>query len=157
MELGILASGHRVVDRHNTHIHPDVLPLLPEALGKIRLTEQFMVVQVDFDHAVGNTTCVVTNSGDLIIFAKRPKRSGFTRFVKNRKPELCSSVVCIFMKAQDEVDTYVLITAFVGTKPEPEPWDRNKTENSVAFWNSHALVWGSESIVEGTETAECPW
>lgn len=25
------------------------------------------------------------------------------------------------------------------------------------FWSSHALVWGSEPIVPGTETATCPW
>jgi len=51
----------------------------------------------------------------------------------------------------------VLITAFIGTKPEPEPWDRNATKNSEKFWSSHALVLGSEPIISGTETKECLW
>lgn len=155
--LGNLQSGQVVVDRYNTHVHPAVVPLLIETLSKISLTEQFKVVQVDFDHVVGNTTCVVTNPGDQIVFAQRPKRFGLTRFVKNREPEPSSSVVCILMKAKDEADTYVLISAFVGTKPEPEPWDKNASSESVPFWNKHALVWGSEEVLPETETDICPW
>jgi len=156
--LGILASDQKVVDRFNSHIHPDVLSMLPEVLARISLSgEQFKVVQVDFDHVVGNTTCVVTNTGDLIVYGQRPKRFGLTRFVKNRQPESCKSVVVILMKAQDEANTYVLITAFIGTKPEPEPWDRNTTAESIPFWNIHAMVWGSEPIIPGTETEVCPW
>jgi hypothetical protein len=155
--LGQLASGQRVVDRYNTHIHPVVIPLLAEVLSKINLNgEQFMVVQVNFDHVVGETTCIVTNPGDRIIYAKRPKRLGYTRFVKNRAPEFSNSVVCILMKAQDQANAYVLITAFIGERPEPEPWDRNKSENSVKFWSNHALVWGSEPIIPGTETETYP-
>ena len=115
-----------------------------------------MVSQVDFDHIVGETTCVVTGPGDQIIFSQRPKRFGLTRFVMNRKPEPSCSVVVILKKA-DYGDDYVLITAFVGEKAEPEPWDRNATEKSLAFWSTHALVWGSEPVVPGTETSICPW
>ena len=157
MNLGSLVSGQVVVDRYNTHVHPAVVPLLAEALSKINLSEQFAVVQVDFDHTVGDTTCLVTSARDEIVYAKRPKRFGLSRFVKNRQPEPSNSVVCILMKAQDEVNTYVLITAFVGTKPEPEPWDRNATPNSKEFWSTHALVWGSEPIIPGTETSISPW
>lgn len=156
--LGQLASGQPVVDRYNSHIHQNVLELLPEAFEKIQLgKEEFMVVQVDFDRIVGQTTCVETDSGDKIVYAQRPKHQGLTRFVKNRLPEDCSSVTVILKEADGAKGTYVLISAFIGKKAEHEPWDRNATPAAVEFWSSHALVWGSEPIVPGTETDICPW
>lgn len=156
MKLGVLVSGQEVVDRDESHIHGPVADLLVEAFEKIVLNdEQFKVVQVDFDRIVGKSTCVVTSSQDEIIFAKRPARFGLTRFVKNREAVPCKSIVVILKKAGG--NQYVLITAFIGEKAEPEPWDRNATAKSVEFWNSHAMVWNSEPIVSGTETKVCPW
>ena len=77
------------------------------------------------------------------------------REVIHRSPEPTQKVTVI-LKAGDAGD-YVLITAFIGASAEPEPWDRNATPQSVAFWNSHALVWGSEPVVPGTETDRCSW
>jgi hypothetical protein len=152
-----IASGEVVVVRHASHLHADVERLLPEALGRIRSEgRDFLVEEIDFGRLVGETVCVTTGSGDQIVFAKRPKRFGLSRFVKNRNPEPCSTVVVILKKAE-EVGAYVLITAFVGHRPEPEPWDRNATANSRSFWSSHALVWGSEPTIPKTETTTCPW
>ena len=153
-----LKSGEVVVDRFRSHLHNGVERLLPEALGRIDSAgREFLVEEVDFSRLVGETTCVVTGGpeGGAIVYAQRPERFGLSRFVKNRRPEPCSSIVVI-LKAGDGGE-YVLITAFVGTRPEPEPWDRNATERSVEFWSSHALVWGSEPTVPGTETDRCPW
>lgn len=152
--LGRLGSGQQVVDRHASHIHSDVSVLLVVVFRKIHLSKEFDVVQVDFDRFVGNTTCVATTENDDVIFAQRPNRSGLTRFVKNREPAPCRSVTVILKKAREG---YVLISAFIGGKPEPEPCDSNATERSVLFWSSHALIWGSEEILLGTETEICPW
>ncbi len=155
--LGSLASGELVYDRHNSHVHGDVMKLLPIAFAKINAQgRQFLTEEVDLGRHVGETVCVPTGSGDEIIYAKRPRRDGHSRFVKNRDPEPCNAVTVI-LKRDDFEACYVLITAFVGHRPEPEPWDRNATANSRAFWDSHALLWGSENIVPGTETTECPW
>lgn len=151
-----LKSGEVVVDRFNSHLHAGVAALLPAALDLIDSAgREFLVEEVDFGRPIGETTCVATAAGDQIVYAKRPRRFGLTRFVKNRRPESCDSIVVI-LKAGDGGE-YVLITAFVGHRPEPEPWDRNATTNSRAFWTSHALVWGSEPVVPGTETTRCPW
>ncbi|MCR4278304.1 MAG: hypothetical protein NUV81_00130 [bacterium] len=148
-----LKSGEVVVDRHRSHLHPGVERLLPEAFGRIGSAgRNFFVEEIDFGRLIGETVCVATGPGDQIVFAKRPERAGLTRFVKKRKPEVCSKLVVI-LKAGD-CDEYVLITAFIGGRPEPEPWDRNATPRSVEFWKAHALVWGCEPIVSGTETAE---
>ncbi|KKS82790.1 MAG: hypothetical protein UV58_C0005G0044 [Candidatus Wolfebacteria bacterium GW2011_GWC1_43_10] len=164
--LGKLASGEMVVDRFNSHNHIGLSRFLPVALARINsLGRGFLVEEVDFGSSIGETICVPTGPGDEIVFAQRPKRFGLTRFVKNRKSEPCSSLVVI-LKVGD-CGEYVLITAFVGTRPEPEPWDeRNfaqQADPSAArkaafrFWLSHALVWGAEPIVPGTETTVCPW
>ncbi len=155
--MNLLASGEAVIDRFNSHNHVGVSPLLPEALAKIDSKgRQFLVEEVVFDHIIGETVCVATGPGDEIVYAKRPKRWGLTRFVRNRKPEPCSAMTVI-LKRDDYEPYYVLITAFVGHRPEPEPWDRNANGNSRAFWSSHALVWGCEEVIDYTITTACPW
>lgn len=157
-QVGKLGSGQIVVDRYRSHLHESVLDILSEALSRVNLTtEIFAVEQVDFDRVVGETICVATSDADEIVFAQRPRRGGLTRFVKNRQPESCSSVVLILKKTEDIDETFVLITAFIGEVAEPEPWDENATEKSVEFWNTHALVWGSEQVFWATETKICPW
>lgn len=150
-------DGVLVVDRHRSHLHSDVGRLLPEALGKIDTAgRNFIADEIDFGRLIGESACVATEPGDTIVYAARPRRRGLTRFVKNRSAEPCSAIVVILKKAED-FGGYVLITAFVGQRSEPEPWDRNATANSRRFWSSHALVWGSEPTVPGTETDRCPW
>lgn len=156
--LGNLASGEVVVDRYRSHLHESVAALLPEALSRVESQRRgFILAEVDFDRVVGESVCVATGPRDQIVYAQRPKRFGLSRFVKNRKPEPCSSVVVILKTADGQPGAYVLVTAFIGLKSEPEPWDRNATVNSRSFWSTHALVWGSEPVIDGTETPHCPW
>lgn len=155
--MWVLKSGEIVVDRHQSHLHQSVAHLLPDALSQIETRgRNFFIEEVDFGRPIGETICVATGHDDKIVYAKRPKRFGFSRFVKNRTPEPCDRIMVI-LKRDDFKDYYVLITAFVGHRPEPEPWDRNANGNSLAFWNSHALVWGCEPVIPGTETSKCPW
>ncbi|MDH4329991.1 MAG: hypothetical protein OEV93_00355 [Candidatus Moranbacteria bacterium] len=159
-----LGSDELVSNRHHSHLHDDVAEILTEALSRIDSGKRdFFVEQVDFGRVVGETICVATDNGDEIVFAKRPKRYGHTRFVKTKRPEPCSSLVVILKKIETG---YVLISAFVGVKPQPEPWDHRsfsqqsdpqKAERlAIEFWNSHALVWGCD-VISGTETTRCPW
>lgn len=162
-----LQSGEEVVDRYNSHLHNGISALLPEVLVQVESKgRKFFIEEVNLGRIVGESICVATKPDDQIVFAKRLNRFGHTRFVMNRVPEPCSTVV-IILKAADGQLNYVLVTAFIGTRPEPEPWDRrafslqsNSAEaehQSRAFWGSHALVWGHEEIIPGTEIADCPW
>ena len=158
----VLKSGERVVDRPNSHLHAGVVALLPAALAAMESHGRlFLVESHDFGRVIGETVCVATHGGDQVVFAHREGRRGLTRFVKNRAAEPTSRVTCI-LKAGDTGEEFVLVTAFVGAPAEPEPWDKNLRDpaakrKSCEFWSSHALVWGSEPIVPGTETARCPW
>ena len=155
--LGRLASGEPVYDRAQSHLHEQVAGILPEALSKISAEgKPFLVAEAAFGRIIGHTSCLPTGQGDEILYAQRPKRFGLTRFVKNRQPEPCEAVVVI-LKKDDFEDFYILITAFVGHPAPPEPWDRNATPQSVEFWSTHALIWGQEPTIPGTEQAECLW
>ena len=156
-------NGYAVFDRFNTHVKDSVRPILERALAQVDTKDlDFVVEEVDMGEIVGESTCVETTHADLphIVYAKRPKRFGYTRFVKNRKPETSQYVVVILKKKetpQSDDPVYVLITAFIGRKAQPEPWDRAATSQSREFWDTHALVWGSEPVDETTVTTVCPW
>jgi hypothetical protein len=116
--------------------------------------------EITFDRIVGNSICVATAPGDRIVYARRPKRAGLTRFVRNRRPEPSRSVVVILMRIE-EPNSYLLISAYVGSKAEPESWDPNllkkpdphaATAASLKYWASHALVWGSVPVIGGSVT-----
>jgi hypothetical protein len=62
----------------------------------------------------------------------------------------------VLEKAADAA-CYVLLTAYIGHRSELEPWDEGATAESRQFWATHALIWESEPIIEGTETTVCPW
>jgi len=158
-----LKSGELTRDRKTSHLHGNVLDLLSEALPQINAADRdFIIVEFDFGRTIGDTTCVPTNEQDEIVFAQRPNRAGHTRFVKNRLPESSSTLVVILKRFAREVPEdpeqfYVIITAFIGRKAEPEPWDPRATPESASFWSTNALLWGAEEVLPETETTTCPW
>jgi hypothetical protein len=158
-QVGTLASGEVVFEKEGSHLkdHPTVYPLVGEALGKISSDDRTTIVEeVDLGRIVGENICVETTDADEIVYARRSGREGVTRFVKNREPEPSSKVVVIVNKCAD--NAYCVATAFIGGRSPAEPWDTEwADENSVPFWNTHALVWGEAEVVPGTETSECPW
>lgn len=155
--LGTLSSGEVVVDRYPSHLHPPVADLLSEALARISAGGRPRIAEtVDLGRIVGETSKVRTGPDDEIVFARRPLREGPTRFVRNRDPEP-TQLVTVILEAAAEGHGFVCLSAWIGGRAEPEPWDSNATVESVAFWEVHALLWGSEPVVPGTETSIRPW
>lgn len=158
-EVGTLASGETVWEFADSHLgdHPSVVPLVEEVLGKISSDERDVFVEeVDLGRVVGENIRIETIDADEIVYAIRPGRGGHTRFVKNRTPESCSSVVVILERLEN--GDYKVITAFIGTRCPAEPWNHPWSDKtSLPYWRRHALVWGYEEVVKGTETTECPW
>jgi len=157
-----LASGERVVNRYRSQLGDGgVEGWLRLALGQIKAAgRQFIEQEVNLlplvGEEIGRTICVPTGESDRIVFAARPGKTGVTRFVFGRQAEPTSWLTVVLKKAEED-GTYVLITAFFGRKPEPEPWDDRATQNSHEFWRKHALVWGSTSVNESTLADVCPW
>jgi hypothetical protein len=162
-----LKSGEKVIDRVNSHIHSNTWNILPVALAKIEAKgKEFIIEEIDFGRVIGRSICVKTNPEDRIWYAQRVNRWGLSRFVRNREPEPCSTIVVILKKAEESGE-YILITAFIGHLSEPEPWDQRSfsrqanpaqaEEKSRRFWANHALVWGMEEANPETITMDCPW
>jgi len=145
-EIGKLASGEFVFDRPRSHLHGEVCSLMPEVLAKVSSHErEILIEQVDLGRIVGQKICIETSPSDKIVYAQRVHRKGLTRFVMGREPEDCSSVVVILKRDADS-ETYVCLSAYIGTHSEPEPWDRFATPQSAEFWMTHALIWDGEEI-----------
>jgi len=154
--LGKTADGATVIDRPNSHLHKEVVPILADALSRVNTGNRpFIEVEIDFNRIIGKTICVKTDSNDHIVYAQRANRKGFSRFVLDRDAEP-SSKVMVVMKKADNTGEYLLITAFIGSKPEVEPWDPHATSASFVFWKNHALVLTGE-ISPDTFTELCPW
>lgn len=156
-----LADGTPVIDRWNSHLathlkaYPFLGELLPQALAQITSdAKDFYLSEVDMGKVVGKSICVATTERDTIIFAQRPNRKGLTRFVESREPEECSKISVVLKKGDGY---YILLSAFVGGLTPPEPWDKFANPESLPFWNSHALIWGHEEVLPGTETRDYPW
>ena len=166
-ELGRLASGETVFDRPDSHLHDDVKGLISEALSKVDSGKKLSVVtEVNFGREIGKTAMADAKESDDIVYAQRLNRDGLTRFVKGRQEQPCSTVV-IALRKEEENEDYQLRTAFIGHITPSEPWDEQSfsrqedpeeaREKSKEFWSNHALVYGAEPIVSGTETKDRPW
>lgn len=155
--LGKLSSGETVFDRWKSHLHSNsaLSEYLPQALQKTNPNSQdFHIETVDFGNEIGFSNCVETNDQDEIVFAQRVGRFGLSRFVKNKESTPSSKLTVILKKIPEG---YLLLTAFIGPKAEKEPWDSMADKKSLDFWKNHALIWGTEKIVPGTETDKNPW
>lgn len=158
MDTWQLRSGEAVVDRINSHIthHPEIVGALTEILGLIASgNRDYIEEDVDLRRVIGETICVETGLTDEIVYAQRSGRRGPSRFVKGRSPEP-TSWATVVLKKDNSRGCYVIITAHLGRR-SLEPWDPRATEADRKYWETHALVWGSQPIVEGTQTTACPW
>jgi len=148
--LGITKNGVPVYDRKVSHVHTPAENYLEDLLRKCEFTQPFVNHSFDYGYTIGENDCVKTSDKDVIYYAQRQNRKGLTRFVKNREPEP-TNFVTIVMKFDKAGSYYVMITAFVGKKAEPEIWDLNSIrrdargfdaamEASLQFWAKHALI-----------------
>ena len=150
-------DGWNVEDR--TQSHNKLAPaLLSRVLEKIEVGGRpFQKVTVDMGEVVGESTCLRTTPKDIpnILFARRPGRTGLTRFIQSDTPNP-SSLVTVILKKMSEKEAYVLISSWVGGDAEVEPWDPRATPKAKAFWRTHALRFGTEAIEEGSQTRVPP-
>ena len=147
-----LASSHAL-----THFakHQNLKSLVSETISNIVLDTPIVRLEIDTRSEVGLCDLVSTNETDEIVYAKRPLRHTYSRFAKNRQSEPTTWFVLDIRKQQN--GDYYLYTAFIGRLTPSFPGGSFLPEQSHEFWSNHALVWGSQEIVPGSETTVCPW
>lgn len=124
--IGVLSNGTELYDRIGSHLHEGVTSqMLLAAILSVPVNIPAMYThEHDFGKVIGNTSCVPTQVGDEIVFARRPGRDGLTRWVKNRTVEPCAHVT-ISIRFSQAQGCYILLTAYIGRKIGREPWNRN--------------------------------
>ncbi|HMH70141.1 MAG TPA: hypothetical protein VK502_01985 [Candidatus Saccharimonadales bacterium] len=50
-----------------------------------------------------------------------------------------------------------LYTTYIGRKTPSLPGDRYETGESLPYWLSHALIWGTQAVQEDTVRYDSPW
>lgn len=148
--------GQKFIPRINSnHIHLDLDLYLSKIIDRIgELNGEFFTKEFEFPEIIGKTIYVQTDDDDQIVYAIRNGKSGHTRFVLNREPIDCRHITVVLKKTETH---FVIISIFIGQAAPYEPYDLRSTPNDLEFWNNHALIYGTEDILAGSETTNCPW
>jgi hypothetical protein len=128
--------------------HPEVFPLLPEAIAGIHTNGNVKLeVEVDLGRVVGTTTRVETTpilATEQALFAIRDGRAHPIRVADPGAIGQPTKYVTV-IAAPTSQGIYRLLTAWVGTRAAKEPWDpsiRTQVEfdDCLRFWSSNALL-----------------
>jgi len=140
-----------------THIknNPKLLDYVKQIVQNHNVTKNEERFETDMKFPVGMMDLVETTGSDEIVYAKRKNRDKYTRFVKNRKPEKTTIVTTDIRKSED--GKHFVFTVYSGRLTPKFPGGDKENPNSRSFWSKHALVWGTQEIIPGTETNKCPW
>ena len=120
-------------------------------------SDQYIPLVVDLHRTIGTSDLVDVTGTDEIMYAIRKNREedGYVPFTKTKKAQECSTVAMWLTPLKGG---YELLSAWIGTIDDmPFPQHPDATPASKAFWRTHALVWGSQSVIPGSETTVCPW
>ncbi|MDB5264702.1 MAG: hypothetical protein JWN64_273 [Parcubacteria group bacterium] len=134
--------------------HPKLLDVVEHIIPTLEGGGEWIRVEKDLGEIIGTTDLVETVEGDEIVYALRPRRSIYSRFVKGKESTPTSWITIALRKSEGGYDLY---TAFVGRDTPSFPGGDHLSEQSKEFWSTHALVWGSQEVIPGTETPLCPW
>ena len=162
--LGITKSDIRVfLNEQSSHAHthiannPKLLSAVKKAIPTIRGEEAVIRVQIDTGGIVGTTDLVETTPEDEVVYAKRVARSVYSRFVKNKQTTPTTTIVIDIRRDRNSPTDYYLYTAYIGPLTPSFPGGNYLPEQSKEFWSTHALAWGTQEIIPGSETTTCPW
>lgn len=135
-------NGVRVINRPRTHIPLDLEKIVVEILKEvvIDISKPYIEVTVDCKRPVGYVKVVKINSNDETFYAIRNGRSGYSKFVENREPVKSNLVTLVLKKSAEDRNKYLLITAYIGERVGPEPYDRHCKEVDRLFWSEHAFI-----------------
>jgi hypothetical protein len=134
---------------------PYLVRIVQDILVSLDLLGEELVIAHDMGRNIGNTNIVATGEKDTIFYARLPKRDNCLRFVKNRSMEPSSKLVV--MLRQDTEGSYEITKVWIGPLYPPFPDAEDAVLDSKPYWQTHALVAGSETIDPKTVTRVCPY
>ncbi|MEZ4103970.1 MAG: hypothetical protein R3B60_01655 [Candidatus Paceibacterota bacterium] len=94
---------------------------------------------------------------DKALFAQRIGRDKPSRVIVGEGEETTKVTILAF-PSREEIGVYVLVTSWIGTLAQKEPWDpmiktKQEYQRCLQFWCSNALVWNSVVMSEPFESS----
>lgn len=137
---------------------PGLKSLVQELIASINLGGE-VARHFDMGRVIGLCDVVSVGPQDDLVYGMRRNREedGLVPFVKNREGEPTQNLaIHIILKSPHG---YVLSSAWIGTFGDDEPFPQSPeaTPGSIEYWSQHAFIYGSQEIIEGTETTAKPW
>jgi hypothetical protein len=134
---------------------PYVIALIKELMTARELTGRRIVIEQDMGRNIGTTDIVATQNNDSIYYAQPLKSAVFSRFAKNRAPQLCNTLTVVAQK--DTEGNYEVIDTWIGPYCPAFPGDKNETADSKKYWQTHALVHEAQTVQSRSITKDCPY
>ncbi len=159
--LGTTSDGCEVyVDMECSHAathfrdSPGLIEVVRKVIPTLTMTGDWLRHETDMGVVVGYSDLVSTGPNDEIVYALRPFRTQYSRFVKGKKAEPTTWLALDIRKIDG---VYTLHTAFPGRVTPSFPGGNYLPEQSREFWANHALVWGTQEVIPESITSTCPW
>ncbi len=140
---------------HYLSRRPYVYALIKELLSTHKLKGDRVVIEQDMGRNIGTTDIVSTSDKDTIYYAQPLKSEIFSRFAKNRYPQISSKLTVIVNRDKD--GNYEVTNAWIGGNHPAFPGDERATADSREYWKKHALVQDAHHIQSKSLTKNCPY
>ncbi len=134
---------------------PYVIALIKELLSNKELSGKRVVIEQDMGRDIGTTDVVSTNIKDTIYYALPLKSKVFSRFAKNRRPKVSSTLTVVLNRDTD--NNYEVTNVWIGADYPAFPGDEHATAESREYWKTHALVQDALIIQSKSITKLCPY
>lgn len=135
--------------------HPYVIALIKELLAEKKLSGRRVVIEKDMGRDIGTTDVIATSDKDTIYYARALKSEIFSRFAKNRYPQVSTKLTVVLIK--DEDGNYEVTNTWIGANHPAFPGDELATAESKTYWQNHALVQDAIAIQSKSITKACPY
>ena len=142
--------GLNVRSRKHLRAHPEVMPLLPEAISQLVLPRGGvrLEAEVNFKRPIGAATLIevpYSSPSQWVTFAQRSHRVGPSRITATDSPTTIQTLVVVADASATQANHYRLVTAYIGILTPPEPWDIRLNDaartDALEFWCRHAIVY----------------
>lgn len=134
---------------------PYVIALVRELLSTNELHGERVVIEQDMRRDIGTTDIVSTSDKDTIYYAQPLKSEVFSRFAKNRYPQVSNMLTVIVERDTD--GNYEVTNVWIGSSHPAFPGDQFATADSKEYWKTHALVQDAQVIQSRSLTKMCPY
>jgi hypothetical protein len=134
---------------------PYIIGLIKELLATRSLKGERIVIEKDMGRGIGTTDVVTTSDKDTIYYAQPLKSDVFSRFARNRYPQVSNILTVVIQRDQD--GDYEVYDTWIGSNYPAFPGDKQQTKASKEYWKTHALVQNAQHIQSKTLTRVCPY